>query len=273
MSQEKRQRQDDLFAEGEDREVDAGSIRYDGPIRAAKRNRPRKSRGPYLAAALLAGAVVVLLGVALWLRGEPDNPPVPPPTASLRTNPSAPTPEEPTLPETAAVSDTATTPPTAGRAPSPVTPAPEPNEAPTIAADTPPPAPAPRTVPATPPAAEPASAATVGDLVRSGDLGGACRLGRTLAEEAAKGGAFTIQVLSASDPDSVRQAFTRVRDRRLVVVNVPSPGGTHYRLLWGFHPSRDAARSAAASCPDYFPRSSGWPYTPTVATVLAPIQR
>jgi hypothetical protein len=71
----------------------------------------------------------------------------------------------------------------------------------------------------------------------------------------------------------VRQAFNRIRDPRLTVVSVPSPGGTHYRLLWGFYPSRDQARNAAASCPSYFPRTTGWPYTPTVATALNPIRR
>ena len=35
----------------------------------------------------------------------------------------------------------------------------------------------------------------------------------------------------------------------------------------------EAAKKAAASCPSYFPRSSSWPYTPTVATVIAPIRR
>jgi hypothetical protein len=109
--------------------------------------------------------------------------------------------------------------------------------------------------------------------VRRGDVAGACRQGNALAQQAARQGQYTVQVLSASDPEGVRRAFDKVRDERLLVVSVPSPKGTVYRLLWGFHPSVEAARRAAGSCPDYFPRSSSWPYTPTVATALTPIRR
>jgi len=123
-----------------------------------------------------------------------------------------------------------------------------------------------------PPSATTGSGA-VGDLVRRGEVAGACREGNVLAQQAARQGHYTVQVLSVTDPEGVRRAFDKVRDERLLVISVSSPKGTVYRLLCGFHPSVEAARKAAGSCPDYFPRSSSWPYTPTVATALAPIRR
>jgi hypothetical protein len=264
-------REDRYAGDGSTPEEDAGQIRYDGPVRAPRRPRSRRGGGlPFATAGVLAAAVVILVGVA-WLLSGDDDPPPPPPETSIGARAEVEEPpeglaeaEEPTTggardedpPAPAPVSVAAAEPPARSTSPA-REPAPEPS---------PPPSPS-------PPATRGAGAGGIGELARGGDVAGACREGNALAQQAARQGHYTVQVLSVSDPAGVRRAFDRVRDERLVVISVPSPRGEVYRLLWGFYPSVEAARAAAASCPDYFPRGSSWPYTPAVATALTPIRR
>lgn len=270
---------DDRYEEQSDEELDAGQIRYDGPVRAPRRSRPRRQARrslPFATAGVLAAAVVILLGVAWLLSGDEEPPPPPRPAAASaaeREEPAEPPigeragaespggAEEEREPPAPAPVSVASSGPTASSDPRPTPPPPEP-------------APKPAAAPApTEPAAPSGGGTTLGALVRRGDVEGACREGNALAQSAARKGHYTVQVLSVSDPAGVRRAFDRVRDEKLVVVSVSSPRGPVYRLLWGFYPSVEAAREAAGSCPDYFPRSPSWPYTPTVATALTPIRR
>jgi hypothetical protein len=299
---EDRTGQDDLFTEdrrprstrprdGSKDDLDAGGLRFDGPIPARVPVRDAGRTGtPFLAAALLAGAVVVLVGVTLILRSgdeeraEAVQPPSPLESLAGEDDPAMLAdarllPPADGSPAAAVTGEAGTTTEPAEPAPeraAPAVPPPAEERTPAPAASTPPPPAKPRDRAPVESAPSPAIvrpvtvSSDIGGLVRSGDLDGAFRAGKSLARQAADRGEYTVQVLSVRNLDSVREAFGRIRDERLVVVSLDSAEGKLYRLLWGFYPSREEAQKAAASCPGYFPRSAGWPFTPPVAAALKP---
>jgi hypothetical protein len=275
-----------FFAAGRDRDVVTDELRYEGPIRLeddpAGGDPPDGGDGgrTLLTAALVGGAVILVLGVALYLRDQP------PGVDSLAMLDEAPLAEDPfddswgapagavltgddgadeIGPESGAVagSEIAEAPPLR-RLPFPE----EPAET-TTRRSAPDPAPAPRASRAPAPAPAPArpetgaggsaeTVATVSEgiqaLVRSGRYGEAATMARERARFAPNG-SYTLQVLFACQESTVASAFREGRDGGLMLFPVERPGSSCYRLTWGVFPDRDAALAQAGRVPAHFRRS------------------
>jgi hypothetical protein len=81
--------------------------------------------------------------------------------------------------------------------------------------------------------------------VASGDVAAAASRGAALARQ----GGWSLQLMLACKPESVKRAFAAVPSNDLFLV--PAPKGC-YRLLWGRFDDADAARSATGTVPDHF---------------------
>lgn len=215
----------------------------------------------FLTMAIVGGLVIVIVGVALWLRTGTENaaglgdnnppsfaekqslPPLPPtgPPPTLAENSPGPPPGAPAsrpVPEPAAAQ--------APAEPMTAVPAPEPEK--TAAVLEPP---RPRPTPASLRSAEEPATGDPRALVAAGQLSQAARAGRRLMMEAGAG-AYTLQVLVACKPETVQRAFRKVSDQDLTLVPVTQGGKQCYRLCWGTYPGLREAKDAAPATPDYF---------------------
>ncbi len=225
----------------------------------------RRFHLPRLVGIALGGiAAVGIIGFAGWWwmnESEPPPPPVQPPIkrpAPPKPAPAAGTPAvapstQPTLP----------------------TPAPTPTAAPSAAPASPaaatPPAPAPAVVAPTRPT-EPPPPRSASDryrnaleIFRAGDLDGAAAIWEALLAEEHRG-AFTVQVLTACQPDTVREAQRSLPGHEFYLVTKKVNARVCYRICLGAFDSRENAGRALAGLPGEY-RTGGAAVRP-VADVL-----
>ncbi len=228
-----------------------------GPNATTRRaigRRSQPSRAPLFA--VLATVVVVGLAAGYYLLGRPSpgadpepasTPPAVAPTPALSapvTVAAAPAPAvsvsptvAPAAAPTAPAAGTAATPPPATT----TTPAPEPP----AAAPTPPP-------PTTPPTAQaPAPAGDALALLRQGSFDeSASAFASSLASAAPD--SYSIQVLAACSPDTIRKAAQNVTEDEIFILPVTLNGRACYRVGWGVYDSRASAEAGANDLPAYF---------------------
>jgi len=229
----------------------SGSSATTGPNATTRRaigRRSRPSRAPLFA--VLATVVVVGLATGYYL---------------LRPSPDA-GPEPTSTPPAAAPTPALSAPVTVAAAPAPaVSPTAAPTVAPTApAAGTtvaPPPAttatPAPEPTPAATPTAAPPAAqagAPAGDalaLLRQGSFDeSASAFASSLASAAPD--SYSIQVLAACSPDTIRKAAQNVTEDEIFILPVTLNGRACYRVGWGVYDSRASAEAGAKDLPAYF---------------------
>ena len=223
----------------------------DATTRRAIGRRSRPSRAPLFA--VLATVVVVGLATGYYLlRPSPDadpeptsTPPEAAPTPALSapvTVAAAPAPAvsptaAPTVAPTAPAAGTTATPPPATTA----TPTPEP-----------PPDATPTPAPPAPPA--PQAGAPAGDalaLLRQGSFDeSASAFASSLASAAPD--SYSIQVLAACSPDTIRKAAQNVTEDDIFILPVTLNGRACYRVGWGVYDSRASAEAGANDLPAYF---------------------
>ena len=220
--------------------------------RRAVGRRSERSRAP-LFAVLLTLVVVGVGGGYYFLRGSsPASAPGPastPPTA-------APTPAL-SAPVTVAAAPSPMASPTVSPAAAPTPAAAGTATAPPPAAATPTPAPTPS--PTATPTAQPAPApAPAGDalaLLRQGRFDESAKaFASSLAARAQD--SFSIQVLAACSPDTIRKAAQNVTGDEIFILPVTLNGRACYRVGWGVYDSRASAEAGARDLPSYF-RQSG----------------
>ncbi|MEN6526250.1 MAG: hypothetical protein ABFD65_07155 [Candidatus Polarisedimenticolia bacterium] len=90
---------------------------------------------------------------------------------------------------------------------------------------------------------------TARKLVADGKIHDAATLGAIHAQNAPSG-SYSVQVLYACKPDTIKSAFARVKDNSLFVV--PAAKKNCYRLLWGTYRDRASAEAAFDAVPEYF---------------------
>lgn len=227
-----------------------------GPNATTRRAVGRKSqpsRAPLFA--VLAGIVVIGLGAGYYFLGmSPGTEPADPaPTAEPTPALSAPV-TVAAQPTPVATPDITPTPDPTGAEPTadPLGPAPTP-PAPTAPTPTPPPAATPTPTPPPPP---PAAAAGDGlALLRQGSFDEAAQ---AFASSLASTGpdTYSIQVLAACSPDTIRKAAENVGGDEIFILPVNLNGRSCYRVGWGVYDSKAAAEAGAVDLPPYF-RQSG----------------
>jgi len=203
-----------------------------------------------------------------WMSGsEPAPPPVKAPVkrpapAAVATVPAAP------APGPTAQTVVPPPPPTPAPPPSPASPAPPPLAAPSPA----PPTPAPVAGVQAPRPTAGAAAGSATDRYRkgvesfrAGDLDGAAAIWETLLAEEHRGG-FTVQLLTACQHDTVRDAQRSITGQDMYLVSKKVNGRACYRVCVGAFESREVAGRALAGLPGSF-RSAGASVRP-VADVL-----
>ena len=221
--------------------------------RRAIGRRSQPSRAPLFA--VLATVVVVGLATGYYLLGRPSPgtdpeptsiPPAAAPTPALSapvTVAAVPAPAvsstvAPTVAPTAPAAGTTATPPPA------TTTAPAPEPPPTAAPTSPP--------PTTPPAAQ--AGAPAGDalaLLRQGSFDeSASAFASSLASAAPN--SYSIQVLAACSPDTIRKAAQNVTEDEIFILPVTLNGRACYRVGWGVYDSRASAEAGANDLPAYF---------------------
>ena len=213
--------------------------------RRAVGRRTRSSRAPLFAG--LAGLVIAAVAAGYFLLGRSSEP--------------TPTPTPPSTVPTPALS----APATVAAAPSPVaTPTPPAASTPAPAATAVAPAPvatATPTPPLTPPPAAPAApppAASSGNalaLLRQGAFSQSAQASASSLKASAQGG-FSIQLLAACSPDTIRKAAQSVSGDEIFILPVTLNGRACFRVCWGVYDSREAAQAGFGTLPDYF-RQSG----------------
>ncbi|MDH3283931.1 MAG: hypothetical protein OEQ13_04260, partial [Acidobacteriota bacterium] len=279
-------------------ETATDELRYEGPIRFEDEplEAPYSEAGSgrtLFTTALIGGAAILIIGIALYLRDEPLG------AGIARLDEASEVPVEPgagavlgvetpafegdaatsltdadtrgledtglrPLPGASAVADARPaieTPLPAQRS----APAPRPSAdvavaraepRPAAARSTPParPEPAPATALAANSPAAAGLAAGLSDLVEAGRLAEAARMARERAQFA-PGGSWTLQVLFACQASTVSSAFREDAGSRLMLFPVERPATSCYRLTWGVFPSRDAALAQATHVPAHFRQS------------------
>jgi hypothetical protein len=216
----------------------------------------------------LAAAGIIGFAGWWWMSGsEPPPPPVKAPVKRPAPATVAPAPAPGPIAQPAAPA------PSPAPAPlsSPASPAPPP--LPTAAPAPAPPAPAPVAgVPAPrPPAGVSAGSATDRyrkgfDSFRSGDLAGAAAIWEALLAEEHRGG-FTVQLLTACQHDTVRDAQRSIDTQDMYLVTKKVNGRACYRVCVGVFESREAAARALAGLPGTF--RAGGASVRTVTDVLS----
>jgi septal ring-binding cell division protein DamX len=222
-----------------------------GPNATTRRaigRRSQPSRAPLFA--VLATVVVVGLATGYYL---------------LRPSPDA-DPEPTSTPPEAAPTPALSAPVTVAAAPAPaVSPTAAPTVAPTAPAAgttaTPPPATTATPTPEPPPDATPTPAppatqagAPAGDalaLLRQGSFDeSASAFASELASAAPD--SYSIQVLAACSPDTIRKAAQNVTEDDIFILPVTLNGRACYRVGWGLYDSRASAEAGANDLPAYF---------------------
>jgi septal ring-binding cell division protein DamX len=110
-----------------------------------------------------------------------------------------------------------------------------------------------------------ASGGGVAELVTSGRLAEATD--RSSSRWAGAPGNWTLQVLFACQEGTVQRAFTQVADDRLGVLPASHEDRSCWRLVWDTYPSRSAAIGGTSDVPAYF-RDAGKPTPQRVDQVL-----
>jgi septal ring-binding cell division protein DamX len=124
---------------------------------------------------------------------------------------------------------------------------------------TPPPTPPPTAAPAPPPAAGDALA-----LFRQGAFDRSAQASAASLSASAQGG-FSVQVLAACSPDTIRKAAQNVSGGEIFILPVTLNGRACFRVCWGVYESREAAQAGIGTLPDYF-RQSG--ISPRIAPLV-----
>jgi hypothetical protein len=220
--------------------------------RRAIGRRSKPSRAPLFA--VLATVVVVGIAIGYYLLGQPSpgadpeptsTPPAAAPTPALSAPVTVAAAPDPAVSPTMAPSVAPTAPAAAGTTATP------PPAATTTPPPDPPPAPTPPP-PATPPAAQ--AAAPAGDalaLLRQGSFDeSASAFASSLASAAPN--SYSIQVLAACSPDTIRKAAQNVTEDEIFILPVTLNGRACYRVGWGVYDSRESAEAGARDLPTYF---------------------
>ncbi len=253
----------------------AEELRYEGPITIDDDeddeflDEGSGSGKVFLTAAVLSALVLVIIATAMWMRnGTGKNVEArdlaamePPPAVTEEPAPQAPPAatgevDYRALPDTAPAGRTAGTDIAAGAPPAEEKPAAAPVEVPPV------PRPRPREArqveAAAPPREAPAPAPTLAEIrrrVMAGRVAAAARAGEAWARTRPSG-EWTLQVLLACRPDTVRRAFRKVIDPDLVVLPTRLRGRDCYRVCWKTFASEAAARGAVDRVPPYFRRDN-----------------
>ena len=215
--------------------------------RRAVGRRTRGSRAPLFAG--LAGLVIAGLGAGYFLLGRSSEP-TPSPASTRPTPVSTPALSAPaTVAAAPSPIATATPPEAAAPTPAATAAAPAPVATPT---PTPAPTPPPTAAPAPPPAA-PAGDALA--LFRQGAFDQSAQASASSLSARAQGG-YSIQVLAACSPDTIRKAAQNVSGNEIFILPVTLNGRACFRLCWGVFDGREAAQAGVGTLPDYF-RQSG----------------
>jgi len=257
-------------------------LRYEGPITIDDEDDDEYfdegggSGKVFLTAAVLSALVLVIIATAMWMRSgkraeTSDFAAMEPPPVATETAEQAAAPgtagevDYRALPDTPA-GKTATAGTTAPALPPVEEPAPArraeatapapPAEAPAIER------PAPRAArdvqQAAPSPREPAAAPTLADVRRqvlAGHVAAAARAGEAWARTR-PAREWTLQVLLACQPDTVRRAFRKVVDPDLVVLPARLRGRACYRVCWRTFASERAAKEAVGEVPAHFRRDA-----------------
>jgi septal ring-binding cell division protein DamX len=85
---------------------------------------------------------------------------------------------------------------------------------------------------------------------RAGDLAGAAAIWEALLAEEHRGG-FTVQLLTACQPDTVRDAQRSIAAQDVYLVTKKVNGRPCYRVCAGVYESREAAARALAGLPGH----------------------
>jgi hypothetical protein len=237
--------------------------------KAAPKGTGRRLHVPRVVGIVLgAVAAAGIIGFAgwWWMSGSgPAAPPVKPPVKRPvpAAPPAAPTASAPVASPAAAPVPTAPAPP----APAPAPPSPAPAAAPVAVAPVAAPAPA-----AVAPASRPSGASgsdryrNALEVFRAGDLDGAAVIWEGLLAQEHRG-AFTLQLLTACQHDTIRDAQRSLSPQELYLVTKKVNGRSCFRICVGTFDSRDAAARALAALPSVY-RAGGASIRP-VADVLA----
>ncbi len=252
-------------------------LRYEGPITIDDEDDDEfldeggGSGKVFLTAAVLSALVLVIIATAMWMRSGArkdvearDFAAMEPPPAATETAEGA------TVPATSGEVDYRALPDapaeTGGKtaAAVPALPPVEEPAAPAAAPPVPRPRPrearnvqAPTTPRATPSPVAPAAPglADVRRQVLAGHVAAAARTGEAWARTR-PAREWTLQVLLACQPDTVRRAFRKVVDPDLVVLPARLRGRACYRVCWRTFPSERAAKEAVAEVPAHFRRDA-----------------
>jgi septal ring-binding cell division protein DamX len=120
------------------------------------------------------------------------------------------------------------------------------------ATPTPPPAPPPTAPPAPPPTAATGNALA---LFQQGAFDQSAQASASSLSASAQG-RYSIQVLAACSPDTIRKAAQSVGGDEIFILPVTLNGRACFRVCWGVYDSREAAQAGVGTLPDYF-RQSG----------------
>lgn len=267
-------------------------LRYEGPVTFDDLDDDDDYGGQngggkvFLTAAVIGAAVILVVAVALWLRrdGPPKRPTdvvaaaqLPGPGAGARAPEEAPPSTAPAAPEpapnTAPAAPKSTFDDAAAAASLAERPVPtEARQLRSYVPDAAAPPPAPRTAglrPGTAPATDGDDGDAMRRLVAAGDLAAASRRGLSYAKRLGDG-RYSLQVLFACEPATVKKAFGAVVDAELFVAPGGVKGGREcYRVLWGAYDDRPQALAAARTVPEYF-RSAGSPWLVALDDIPAP---
>jgi len=224
--------------------------------RRAAGRRTRGSRAPLFAG--LAGLLVASVGAGYFLLGRPSEP-TPSPESTRPTPASTPALSAPAT-VASAPSPTATATPPQAVAPTPAA---------TAAAPAPVATPTPTPAPTPPPAAAPAPppAAPAGDALALFRQGAFDQSAQAFASSLSAGaqGSYSIQVLAACSPDTIRKAAQNVSGNEIFILPVTLNGRACFRVCWGVFDGREAAQAGVDTLPDYF-RQSG--ISPRISPLL-----
>ncbi len=252
-------------------------LRYEGPITIDDEDDDEYfdegggSGKVFLTAAVLSALVLVIIATAMWMRSGArqdveardfaamEPPPAATETANAATPGSVPGEVDyRAMPDAPAENAAPALPPVEEPAPTrraeaapPAAPAEVPaieRPAPRAARDVQQVAPS-RREPATPTLAE------VRRQVLAGHVAAAARAGEAWARTR-PAGEWTLQVLTACQPDTVRRAFRKVVDPDLVVLPARIRGRACYRVCWRTFSSERAAKGAMGEVPAHFRRDA-----------------
>ncbi len=76
--------------------------------------------------------------------------------------------------------------------------------------------------------------------------------GRSLAPASAAPDSYSIQVLAACSPDTIRKVAQNVTEDEIFILPVTLNGRACYRVGWGVYDSRASAEAGANDLPAYF---------------------